>query len=53
MATRAPIYIICTEDARIHDVITSGIKGEMPSFEKKLGDPDLRQLIAYLRTLRG
>ena len=40
-------------DARIHEVITAGIKGEMPSFGKKLGDPDVRQLIAYLRTLRG
>jgi Cytochrome c, mono- and diheme variants len=25
-------------DARIHEVITAGIKGEMPSFGKKLGD---------------
>ena len=40
-------------DARIHDVITAGIKGEMPSFGKKLGDPDVRQLISYLRTLHG
>jgi mono/diheme cytochrome c family protein len=40
-------------DARIHEVITAGIKGEMPSFGKKLGDPDVRQLIAYLRTLNG
>ena len=40
-------------DARIHDVITAGIKGEMPSFGKKLGDADVRQLIAYLRTLHG
>ncbi len=40
-------------DTRIHDVITAGIKGEMPSFGKKLGDPDVRQLIAYLRTLQG
>jgi mono/diheme cytochrome c family protein len=40
-------------DARIHEVITAGIKGEMPSFGKKLGDPDVRQLIAYLRTLHG
>ena len=29
------------------------IEVEMPSFGKKLGDPDLRQLIAYLRTLQG
>ena len=40
-------------DTRIHDVITAGIKGEMPSFGKKLGDPDVRELIAYLRTLQG
>ena len=39
-------------DARIREVITAGIKGEMPSFGKKLGDPDVRQLIPYLRTLR-
>ena len=40
-------------DARIHEVITTGIKGQMPSFGKKLADPDVRQLIAYLRTLQG
>ncbi|HEX3420976.1 MAG TPA: cytochrome c [Candidatus Udaeobacter sp.] len=40
-------------DDRIHEVITAGIKGEMPSFGKKLGDPDVRQLIVYLRTLHG
>ena len=38
-------------DARIHQVISAGIKGEMPSFGKKLGDPEIRQLTAYLRTL--
>src|SRR3954469_3406633 len=40
-------------DARIHDVITAGIKGEMPSFAKKLSDPDVRALTAYLRTLHA
>jgi mono/diheme cytochrome c family protein len=40
-------------DARIHEVITAGIKGEMPSFGKKLGDPDVQHLIAYLRTLKS
>jgi len=40
-------------DARVREVITAGIKGEMPSFGKKLGDPDIRQLITYLRTLHG
>jgi mono/diheme cytochrome c family protein len=40
-------------DARIHQVVTNGIKGEMPSFAKKLKDPDIRALTAYLRTLRN
>jgi mono/diheme cytochrome c family protein len=38
-------------DARIHQVITAGIKGEMPSFAKKLSDSDIQALTAYLRTL--
>jgi mono/diheme cytochrome c family protein len=40
-------------DARIRQVITAGIKGEMPSFGKKLGEPELRALTAYLGTLQG
>jgi mono/diheme cytochrome c family protein len=40
-------------DQRIHQVITGGIKGEMPSFAKKLGGPEIRQLTAYLRTLKS
>lgn len=40
-------------DARIYQVITAGIKGEMPSFGKKLGEPEVRQLTAYLRTLKS
>jgi mono/diheme cytochrome c family protein len=40
-------------DARIREVITAGIKGEMPSFRKKLGDPEVRELTAYPRTLHG
>ncbi len=47
------LYNLHRSDARIHEVVTAGIKGEMPSFGKKLGDPDVRQLIAYLRTLHG
>jgi mono/diheme cytochrome c family protein len=39
-------------DARIHQVITAGIKGEMPSFGTKLHDPDIRAVTIYLRTLR-
>lgn len=40
-------------DARIRQVITGGIKGEMPSFSRKLGEPEIRQLTAYLRTLHS
>jgi mono/diheme cytochrome c family protein len=40
-------------DERIHQIITAGIKGEMPSFGKKLKDSDVRELTAYLRTLRS
>jgi mono/diheme cytochrome c family protein len=47
------LYNLHKSDARIHQVITAGIKGEMPSFAKKLGDPEIRQLTAYLRTLRN
>lgn len=47
------LYNFHKSDVRIHQVITSGIKGEMPSFGKKLGDPEVRQLTAYLRTLQS
>jgi mono/diheme cytochrome c family protein len=47
------LHSLNRSDARIHEVITVGIKGEMPSFGKKLGDPDVQHLIAYLRTLNG
>jgi uncharacterized membrane protein len=39
-------------DARIHQLITGGIKGEMPSFAKKLNETDVQALIGYLRTLK-
>lgn len=39
-------------NARIHQVITTGIKGEMPSFGKKFNELDVQALTAYLRTLR-
>jgi mono/diheme cytochrome c family protein len=32
-------------------VITAGIKGEMPSFTKKLSESDIQAVTAYLRTL--
>ena len=39
-------------DARIHQIVIGGIKGEMPSFGKKLNENDVQALIAYLRTLK-
>jgi mono/diheme cytochrome c family protein len=40
-------------DDRIHQLITGGVKGQMPSFAKKLNDSDIRALTAYLRTLHS
>ncbi len=39
-------------DRYIANTITRGIRGEMPSFAKKLGRPDVADLTAYLRSLR-
>jgi mono/diheme cytochrome c family protein len=47
------LYNLDKTDARIRTVITGGIKGEMPSFAKKLNDNDVRALTEYLRTLRS
>src|SRR4051812_4375779 len=38
------LYDLHKSDERIHTIITAGIKGEMPSFVKKLGDDDIRSL---------
>jgi mono/diheme cytochrome c family protein len=38
-------------DALMRQIITGGIKGEMPAYGKVLNEPDVRALIAYLRTL--
>ena len=51
-ATKVPTSNLHKSDARIHQVVTAGIKGEMPSFGKKLHDSDIHALTAYLRTLR-
>jgi mono/diheme cytochrome c family protein len=45
------LHALRKSDARIHQVITAGIKGEMPSFGKKLDEDDVRALTAFLRTL--
>jgi mono/diheme cytochrome c family protein len=38
-------------DSRIHDLISNGIKGEMPRFKSKLSESDIQALIAFLRSL--
>jgi len=40
-------------DPLIRQVITGGVKGEMPAYGKMLGEEDLRALTVYLRTLRN
>jgi len=40
-------------DGLIRQIITGGIKGEMPGYRKVLNEADVRALIAYLRTLRN
>jgi uncharacterized membrane protein len=45
------LHNVHKSDARIYQIIAGGIKGEMPSFGKKLGEPEIRDLTAYLRTL--
>src|SRR5262245_23396160 len=39
-------------DARIASVVKNGIKGEMPRFDKKLGDDDVAALIQFIRSLK-
>lgn len=38
-------------DRYIAAIITHGIKGEMPSFRKKLGSADIRLVTAFVRSL--
>jgi mono/diheme cytochrome c family protein len=47
------LYNLHKSDARIHQIVTGGIKGEMPSFAKKLNDQDIIAITAFLRTLRN
>jgi mono/diheme cytochrome c family protein len=47
------LYNLRKTDERIHRVITAGIKGEMPSFGKKLNDADVQALTTYLRSLHS
>jgi len=45
------LHDIEASDRYISNLITRGIKGEMPSFRKKLGRDEIARLTAYLRSL--
>ena|SRR5947209_12894731 len=45
------LHDIQVSDRYLARTITGGIKGEMPSFAKKLGPPEVGALTAYLRSL--
>ena len=47
------LHDVHKSDQRIHQLITNGVQGEMPSFAKKLNDADIHALTAYLRTLHA
>jgi mono/diheme cytochrome c family protein len=46
------LHGLTKSDERIRALITNGVKGEMPSFKKKLGDADLAALVGFLRSLK-
>src|SRR5260370_11725690 len=46
------LHGLTKSDERIKGIITNGIKGEMPSFRKKLQEADKEALVGFLRTLR-
>jgi mono/diheme cytochrome c family protein len=46
------LYGLTKSDERIKAIITNGIKGEMPSFRKKLQEADQEALIGFLRSLK-
>ena len=39
-------------DGRLHEIITNGIKGEMPRFNSKLSESDIQALISFLHSLK-
>jgi mono/diheme cytochrome c family protein len=45
------LHDVEASDRYVSHIITHGIKGEMPSFSKKLRPPDIAKLTAYLRSL--
>ncbi len=45
------LHGVQVSDRYIARIITHGIKGEMPSFAKKLHEPEITALTAYVRSL--
>jgi mono/diheme cytochrome c family protein len=45
------LHGVQVSDRYISNIITHGIKGEMPSFRKKLGRDEIVRLTAYVRSL--
>ena len=45
------LHDVEVSDRYISNIITHGIKGEMPSFRKKLGKDEITSLTAYVRSL--
>jgi mono/diheme cytochrome c family protein len=45
------LHNVEVSDRYISNIITHGIKGEMPSFRKKLGRDEIAGLTAYVRSL--
>jgi mono/diheme cytochrome c family protein len=45
------LHDVGVSDRYIANIITRGIKGEMPSFRKKLKVDDIARLVAYVRSL--
>jgi mono/diheme cytochrome c family protein len=45
------LHNVEVSDRYISNIITRGIKGEMPSFRKKLGTAEITSLTAYVRSL--
>ena len=46
------LHNLAISNARIAAQIRNGVKGEMPSFEKKYDAQQIAALVSYLRTLR-
>jgi mono/diheme cytochrome c family protein len=46
------LHGLTKSDERIKAIITNGIKGEMPSFGKKLQEADKDALVGFLRSLK-